>query len=123
MAKNSPITTGLLFAGADHTLQILVVDAAGAPQTMTGWSLMWVMRSPSADGSGAAVVTKVSPGSITLTSVGGVNNQATVSILRADTLAVAPGKYGHTLWRTDTGLYTPIAYGLCVLEHPERTNP
>jgi hypothetical protein len=108
-------------AGADHTLQILVVDEFGAAQNMTGWSLEWVMRDLSANGDGTACVEKTTGlGQITITSDGGTNNRADVVIQRADTLWLTPAQYSSTLWRTNNGVSTVLWSEPIILNHPDR---
>ena len=118
MAKKAPV---VLFIGADHTLEITVVDSAEQPQTMTGWALEWVLRAQSFDGSGTVQTTKTTAGGqIATASSGGTNNRADITVARADTLSLPPGVYEHTLWRTDGGANTVIAWGPCTLAHPAR---
>ena len=111
MARNVNIGPGRFFIGADTTFEIPVYDKCSGKQTMTGWSLKFVLRDPA---TGVALLTKTSAaGQITLSSTGApaVDDQADVAVLAADTTAAIEQAYAFTLWRTNAGANTVLSYG------------
>ena len=117
MATESRIDAGEWFVGEDHTLQIDVVDSAGAVKNMTGWSLTWSLTRKR--GEGPTIISKTTGASqITIGNGSGTGDRATVTVARADTVDLAPGRYYHSLWRTDGANDTVLSYGDCVLSAP-----
>ncbi len=114
MAKTVNIANDTWFAGADVDLRFDVVQSDGTtPQTMTGWTLEFVLRETD---SGAQVLKKTT--TITIGNGAGTNDRATVPIARADTLDLGQEAYTCALWRTDTGNNVLLAQGPAVITRP-----
>jgi hypothetical protein len=117
MAINDPITSADgWFSGEDKTFNWTIYQAdAVTPQNITGYTFHWELRLNrdasmllgKDSGSGIAIV---SPTAGTLT----------VTIARADTLALEPGMYYHELARTNSGSYTVETYGAATLQRGVR---
>ncbi len=113
MSVEAPIlTTYNLFIGEDRTLRFTVVDANDAAVDITGYALEWVMRER--PGSDMATLTKTTGSGITITD--GPNGLCEVAIADANTLALDPGTYFHTLRRTDDGSETVLSFGDVILK-------
>lgn len=86
--------------GAKRTHRINVVDSAGSPQSMSGWSLSYVWRAgPSAVD--RLLFSKATGGSgITVGNGSGTNDRATVTIDRTDVVGIR-GRVWWSLSRTD----------------------
>jgi hypothetical protein len=109
MARNVNIGPGRFFIGADTTFEIPVYDACNGAQVMTGWALEFVLRDPATN---AVLLTKTSAASqISLSDLTATDDQANVTVLRADTLTAVEQPYAFTLWRTNAGANTVISYG------------
>lgn len=115
----SGVKTANFPVGAAKTLRINVTDSAGAAQTMTGWSLQFVLRQGDLDAggqNGAAKVTKATGGSgITIGNGSGTDDRASVALTYADTSNLPPGIYNGALWRTDSTNDDPLWVGNIVL--------
>lgn len=100
-------------AGAKRVHRIDVEDSAGAPQTMTGWSLSYVWR---VQVTGELAFSKATGGSgITIGNGSGTDDRATVTIDRADTVNLEGTVYDWALWRTDGTDDDLLAGGTLVL--------
>lgn len=78
-----------LYQGETKTLRVPVVDADGAPQTLTGAEVVWeAWRTP-----GSPVISKGA--TITLYSAEGTNDGVQIPLLPADSEAVQPAVYTH----------------------------
>lgn len=102
---------GTLFVGEDKTLRMELLDAAGVPVDMTGWTLVFDVRIKDASPD-PPIVTKTP----TLTGVYNViraqNTQRAVVILSDDDLNLFRAKiYRHSWKRLDNGSETVLAYG------------
>lgn len=97
--------------GAKRTHRIDVVDSAGSPQSMSGWSLAYVWR----DATGSPVVSKTSGSGISTGNGAGTSDRATVTIDAADTASLIGQKYSWALWRTDSTNDDVLAEGTLVL--------
>lgn len=114
MSVEAPIsTTYNLFIGEDRTLRFTVVDANDAAVDISGYALEWVMREKPA--SATADITKATGSGITITD--GPNGLCEVAITDADTLALLPGTYFHTLRRTDDDSETVLSFGDVILRY------
>lgn len=99
------------FIGEDKVFEFTVVDSDGAAQNITGWSLEWVLRQrPDRD---AAVLTKTDGNGIALTTP--ASGICQVTITDADTLALSPGSYYHTLRRDDDNTEAVLSFGEAIL--------
>jgi hypothetical protein len=89
------------FRGTDTVWNFILYQEDGeTPQNITGWTLTYVLRDGATNP--IALVSKaMGAGGITITS--GVNGAGSVTMARADTLRLSPGKYFHRLRRTDSG--------------------
>lgn len=111
MAEKIDIDAGLVFARSATTLRIPVVDADGAPFTMTGMTLRFTVRRRRTDGDGTSILTRDSGNGITLASDGGTDNVALVTLTAALTNVSEGPYYEYALLRTDAGFEQPLAYG------------
>ena len=98
--------------GEDRTLECTVVDANGAAQHSTGYAVEWVLRE--APNSATADITKTTGDGITITD--GPAGECRVAIADTNTIDLSPGRYFHTLRRTDDGLETELSFGQAVLQ-------
>lgn len=99
------------FIGEDKIFEFTVVDSDGDIQDISGWSLEWVLRQrPDRD---AAVLTKTDEDGIELTSP--ASGICQVTITDANTLALSPGSYYHTLRRDDDDSETVLSFGEAIL--------
>ncbi len=102
MAVETNIARGSFFVGARQTHRVDVVDSAGSPQNMTGWSLAYAWRRE-----GKRVLAKTpTPGNGS-----GTNDRADVSIDASDTAGLAPGRYEWALCRSDSTNDVVLAWG------------
>ncbi len=114
MSVDAPIAdTDNLFIGEDRSLEFTVVDAAGAAQDISGYALEWVMRE-APNSTNAAITKTTGGGGITITD--GPGGVCSVAIEDTDTLSLLPGRYFHTLRRTDDGVETVLSFGEAVLQ-------
>lgn len=121
MSKYSPIlATAEWLIGEDKILAFTITDAAGAPKSMTGKTLEFVLRK---DADGDVLFTK-SGAAITFSNSGApaiVDDVVNVAISRATTIdaqgviLIQPGIYYYTLRQTDTGDAEALAFGPAVL--------
>jgi hypothetical protein len=119
MSVNAPIQeSDYWFVGADKTFRYTIVDANGAPQDVTGWTFTWVLRQPA---SGATALISKTLGSGISVVGSAANGVIDVAIAAADTASLASGTYFYTLWRTNTGSKTELAFGDAVLRQPAST--
>lgn len=107
MAVESPIEKGQLFIGQDKPIRFTVLDDAGDPMDIAGWTLVWTLRRR-ADHPEALI----SKDAQVLDAPGGL---CEVVLEDVDTDDIKPGTYWHALWRRDDGNETPLAYGPAVL--------
>jgi hypothetical protein len=108
MALNAPVKqSDHVFAGEDKSLRFTIYDSAGAVANITGWTLSWKLETQQG---GSVQVTK--SGTVT----DGPNGIATVTLLAADTSALAGGTYFHHLDRTDSGFNGVLSAGTFVLQ-------
>ena len=116
MSKYQPITArDGWFKGEDKQHVFDITDAGGSPQTMTGWTLDWVLRR----GHGAAdVVLSVADSdvSVAIGNGDGTDDRATVSINDTGTDGLAAGEYVYALKRTDAGFEQILVYGPALLQ-------
>lgn len=105
-------TTDEWYIGADKILRFTVVDAAGATQIITGWTVRFTMAKHVEDD---PLITKATGGSgISLSNP--TEGILDVSIVAADTEDMNPGTYYYSLWRTDSGAADVLAYGYAKLK-------
>lgn len=103
-------SSAILWADTDQVVQIDVTttDGGATPQTMTGWTLEFVVRRASDE---ALVVSKTTASGISIGNGSGTNDRATVTIADTD-IATLPGRNYHGgLWRTDSGSANPLWEG------------
>ncbi len=113
MSKNSPVeNTDNFFMGEDKTLRFNVVDVNGAAQNISGWGLEWVLRLGT--GNPTAAITKSTVSGITISN--GAGGICDVAVAAADSLALSPGGYFHTLRRNDSGFSAVLAFGTFALQ-------
>ncbi len=99
----------------DTTLRVDVVteDGGSTPQTMTGWTLSFVLE-PSHNN--ATVVTKTTSSGITIGNGSGTDDRATIVIEDSDTTGWKAGNnYRWSLKRTNSGNQVTLAYGPAIL--------
>lgn len=107
MATKTPLE---IFQKASQSLRIDVVttDGGTTPQTMTGWTLEFVIRRIPDD----ALVCQLTP---TIGNGSGTDDRATVAVGVTD-ITHPPGRnYEWALWRVDGSNDVPLAYGPCVI--------
>ena len=99
------------FTGEDKTLPITIYQANGTTaQNITGWNLSWLVKRKRLDLDVAAVVTKVTPTGITLTTP--LSGLCTVTVTDEDIATLsADTLYYHELKRTDVGSETVLTFG------------
>lgn len=108
MATLAPVrASDLVFAGEDKVLSFTIHDSTGAIQNITGWTLQWKLEPAQGQ---TASVTKA--GAVT----DGPNGVCTVTLLAADTSALAGGSYFHHLDRTDSGFASVLSAGTFALQ-------
>ncbi len=104
-------SSATLWADTDQVVQIDVTttDGGATPQTMTGWTLEFILRRLPGDEVIATVTT--TGGGISIGNGSGTDDRATVTL--ADTaIAASPGRnYAGALWRTDSGSANPLWEG------------
>ena|SRR5205814_1643415 len=89
------------YVGEDKTLNIAVVDVAGAAVNITGWTLEWVLRlRPS---NPTKLISKTIGSGITVTNAAG--GLLTIQVARADSVNLHAGRYYHGLARTNSASY------------------
>src|SRR6188472_2322723 len=110
-AATAPITEQMnWFVGEDRVWRFRVRDENNAvPTGMAGWTYTWFLRERAE--SPNAILTK--PGTVADALLGLVD----VTILRSDTLNLAPGRYHHALARTDSGTYWVLSESYAVLQY------
>jgi len=104
------------FVGEDKTLPFEIYsDDEATIQNVTGFAMHWVLRTRKDDD---AILLDKSTGEATITISGSYNadpdtNTQRVNVIIADTDTehFQPGRYYHTLKRTDAGLATVLSYG------------
>ena len=113
MSVDAPIAdTENWFIGEDRPVGFTVVDADGVAVNITDYALEWVLRET--PGSATATITKTTDSGITITD--GPAGKCEVAIADTDTIDLSPGRYFHTLRRTDDGLETVLSFGQAVLQ-------
>ena len=99
------------FIGEDRKIKLKIDQAdETTPQTMTGFGLTWELKdSPT----GTVLISKTTgAGEIVIENGDGTDDQATVTILGADTVGLTPGGIlYHHLRRTDEGNEVVLAFG------------
>lgn len=111
MAVRSNITEAdHLFRGEDRALQILVVDEAGVPLNVSGYTLEWNLARNVED----APLVSITSG-IAVSDGNGTGDLVTVTVGADDTIGLLPGWYRHALWRTDLGSTYVLTFGKCYL--------
>lgn len=115
-AKTSIGGDGKLFAGGDKTLRFEVLDAAGVPVDVAGWTLVFDVRARD-DAPSPALLSKTPTVTGTYNAVRSVNTQRIlVTLLAADTAALGAGVFRHALARLDPGSKDPVAWGNLILQ-------
>ena len=109
MATESVLT---VFSSSDTTLRIDVVteDGGATPQTMTGWTLAFVIRDIAAE---RLMLSKTTAAGITITDGSGTDDLAIAAIDAADTEGFE-GVYSGAFWRTDGTYDAPLWAGKIV---------
>lgn len=105
------------FKGEDRTLQFDVVNAAGSPQTMTGWALTYELKASQT--ATTALISKTAGSGIAIGDGDGTDDRATVSIASGDygsvSFAHEKKTFYHRLYRTDSGNKIVLAEGEAVI--------
>ena len=97
-------------AGAKLNIELSVITAAGTPQTMTGWTLAFVIRDIAAE---RLMLSKTTAAGITITDGSGTDDLAIAAIDAADTEGFE-GVYSGAFWRTDGTYDAPLWAGKIV---------
>lgn len=115
MGVEAPISRALNWMiGEARSFDFSIFQADGVTaQNITGWALEWVLR-PNPE-SNVAILTKTTGAGITITN--GAGGLCSVAIARADTLALPPDIYAHSLRRTDSGSESVLSFGPAVLRY------
>lgn len=115
------VTLGANAAAGASSLTVTAITSALAVkqrgrrlQDVTGWTLEWVLRESA--GFATAVLTKATPTAISI-AADPTHGQIDLTIVAADTLALAPKRYYHTLRRTGSGTNKVIAEGEAKLQY------
>lgn len=116
MAIETNIPKGQIFIGGTKIIDFHVKQAdETTPQSMTGWSLTFIMRAGFTDDQFEIIKTTAVDGGITISSHSGTDDKASISLLRADTLNWPSGNAQYSLWRSDDPNDEPLAYGTIYL--------
>ena len=106
--------SGTLFVGEDKVLRLHVLDTAGVPIDITGWTIQFVLCPL---GSDTATLTVAASIVGVYTAVYLTNTQrASVSLTDTQTVALTAGRYRHSWKRMDADNETVLAYGECLFE-------
>lgn len=106
MSKESHITLAdKWFVGEEKQLKFLIVDAAGDPLNVSGYTLEWVLGVD-----GAAILT-IAAANIAISNGDATNDAITVSVDASDTEALSAGIYQHSLRRIDDEAEQVLSYG------------
>lgn len=97
----APIRPGQWFAGHLAAFRFTVPDASSS------WTMRWTLRRGSE--SGPALIQKT-------TGISAGVDYVDVSLTAAESIALLPGAYWHTLERTGSGSETLLAYGWAIIE-------
>lgn len=98
----------------DKGLVITVYQSDGTtPQSISGWSLSWMLKRRLTDADASAILTKTTASGIALTTP--ASGICTVTIADTDTTSIASGDYYHELKRTDAGYESVLVTGKAVL--------
>jgi hypothetical protein len=117
MAEESHIS-GDWYVGEDKVFPFTIYQKSAdgvlstTPQNISGWALRWDMRRNDNEVD-PPVLTKTTSAGITITD--GPNGVGTIAIASADTDALSPRMYRHSLKRTDAGSETELLFGNAVL--------
>lgn len=103
--------SGLLFVGEDKTLRLELLDSAGAPVDMAGWTMLFDVRKK--DNSAAPAIVSKTPSLIgAFNSVRANNTQRGVVVLSDDDLNLfKEATYRYAWKRMDALSETVLAYG------------
>ena len=113
MSREAPVIDGW-FVGEDQTFRFTIYQADGVtPQNISGWSLEWVLRVRAS--SSSAILTKTTSSGIVITDESA--GKCEVSVTRTESNLLVPGKYFHTLRRSDTNFSTVLSHGDAVLRY------
>lgn len=116
MAIETNIPKGQVFIGGTKIIDFHVKQADNVtPQTMTGWSLYFVIRAGYSTDVFEITKTSEVGGGIIISSAEGTDDKASVYLLRADTLDWPDGSAQYSLWRSDDPNDEPLAYGTIYL--------
>jgi hypothetical protein len=104
------------FTGENKTLPFEIYSSNEATiQDVTGYTMRWVLRRRIDDD---AILISKTTGAGTITITGSYNSdpdtntqRVNIITLPADTEFLQPGRYYHTLKRTDSGFATVLSYG------------
>ena len=91
--------------GEDKQIYWDITDSAGVAQSMSGWTLSFVLRR--SQNSATSALTKTP----TVTTGSAAANRALLTLAAADTKNLAPGTYAYSVARTDSGYQQILAYG------------
>ena len=97
----------VVFDDTDRVLQFTLLDEAGDPLVITGWTLSFRLGEP---GSSTASVTK------TLAVTNGAAGECECSFSAAETTALTAGVKKYSIRRTDSSTKTVIQYGRVPVE-------
>lgn len=110
MAKKQDITAAdNWFKDEDKQLVWLIVNSAGSPQPMTGWTVEFKLYSAKATAN--ALLTKTAA----ISNGDGTDDRAVVDSADTDTEGLPAGTYLYDLRRTDAGSEQTLAYGTAIL--------
>lgn len=114
MSKESHIAkSDNFFIGEDKQLKFTIVDAADAAINVSGYALRWAI------GVEGETPILIKTDGFTFEDDAGTNDRIILAIDDVDTDGLSPGRYKHTLWRTDDGLEQVLTYGDAYLRrHP-----
>lgn len=117
MALNATIGgSGTLFVGEDKTFRFELLDVAGLPVDMAGWTMLFDVRG-SDNAADPAIFSKTVTLSGVFNAVRAVNTQRGSTALTDTELNTVKGKtYRHSWKRMDDGVETVLAWGDFVVE-------
>lgn len=80
-----------MYQGEAQVIRAPIVDAAGAPVTLTGASITWRAE----NSYGAGVTKSTGAGGVTLATTVATDDTVVITLAPADTATLTPGAYAH----------------------------
>jgi hypothetical protein len=111
---------GDLFVGEDKRVVVEILDRAGDPVDLAGWTTALVLKARDADV--GAVLSLAGTVTGTHNAVRATNTQRlTFTATDTQTATLAAKTYRYSVKRTDDGSETILAFGPCIVERATQT--